>query len=211
MDFSAFWSGLSVLNRALFVSAAFFSVFFVWQMIAAFIGIGGDGGIDDGSSATPDTQDHPPDTHETVSLFKMVSVRSVMAFATLFSWASALYMSLGNMSTNKALLLGLIWGVAAMAAVALVMNALRKITHTGNLVIASCVGATASVYLDIPAGGVGEIRVMCGDTMTHVKARAAGGAAIRSGASVRVARMAGPDLVEVEVSDGTMPEKGGAK
>lgn len=209
MDGGTFWSGLSALNRALFVAAGFFSVFFLWQMVAAFIGLGGDGGVDDGTSATPDSQDHPPDTHETVSLFKLVSVRSVMAFATLFTWASALYMSIGGMSTNKSLLLGLVWGLAAMAAVAVIMNVLRRLTHTGNLVISSCVGATASVYLDIPPAGVGEIRVMCGDTMTHVKARAAGAAEIKSGAAVRVARMAGPDLVEVELLDS--PAKEGAR
>jgi hypothetical protein len=203
MDFSGFWSGLSGLNRALFVAAAFFSVFFVWQMISAFIGLGGDGGVDDGDASTPDTQDHPPDTHDTVSLFKMVSIRSILAFATLFTWASALYMSLGNMSTTRALLLGLAWGLSAMVAVALILNLMRRMTHSGNIQLSACVGTTASVYLDIPAGGIGEIRAMCDDVMTHVKARATDGAPIKSGTSVRVARMTAPDVVEVEPLDNT--------
>jgi hypothetical protein len=211
MDFNAFWSGLSVLNRTLYVSAAFFSVFFLWQMVAAFMGLGGDGGVDDGSSVTPESHAHPPDTHETVFLFKIVSVRSVLAFATLFTWASALYMSLGNMSTARALLLGLAWGAAAMISVTLVLHFMSRLTHSGNMVISACVGTTASVYLDIPAGGTGEIRTMCDDVMTHVKARAVGGRAIKSGASVRVVRMAAPDVAEVEPFDGPHSGKEGLK
>jgi hypothetical protein len=196
-EFNTFWSGLSLLNQALFVAAAFFSVIFAWQVIAAFTGLGGDGSIDD-ASAAPDAHDTPPEAHETVFLFKLVSIRSVAAFATLFSWASSLYMSVGNVPTTRALLMGLAWGAAAMVSVGLIMHFLAKLTHSGNINLAKCVGTTGSVYLDIPAGGVGEIRTLCGDTLTHIKARTVNGSALKSGASVRVARMATPDIVEVE-------------
>jgi hypothetical protein len=197
MDFNTFWSGLSLLNQALFVAAAFFSVIFVWQVIAAFTGLGGDGSIDD-ASAAPDAHDVPPEAHETVFLFKLVSIRSLSAFGTLFAWASSLYMSVGNVPTTRALLMGLAWGAAAMVAVTLVMHFLAKLTHSGNINLAKCVGTTGSVYLDIPAGGVGEIRTLCGDALTHIKARAAGGGTLKSGTSVRVTRMAAPDVAEVE-------------
>lgn len=197
MDFEQFWAGLTTLNRGLYVAAAFFTVFFIWQVIAAFIGLGHDGGVDD-ASATPDSHDAPPDTHETVFLFKLISVRSVLAFGTLFTWASALYMSNGDMSAARSMSIGLVWGVAAMVVVGLVFNMLSKMTSVGNIQVSSCVGATASVYLDIPANGTGEIRVLCSNVMTHVKARAAAGVAMKSGTSVRVTRMLAPDVAEVE-------------
>ena len=36
------WQGLSGLNQAFYAAAAFFSAFFVWQFIAALMGMGGD-------------------------------------------------------------------------------------------------------------------------------------------------------------------------
>jgi hypothetical protein len=133
MDFNDFWSGLSVLNRTLFVAAAFFSVFFLWHMVSAFVGLGDADGDNDGLSTDSDSPDHSLDTHESMFLFKMVSLRSVLAFATLFCWTSALYMSIGNMPTTRALLLGLAWGAAAMASVALILELMRKMTHSANI------------------------------------------------------------------------------
>ena len=80
-------------------------------------------------------------------------------------------------------------------------------TETGNIRISTCVGATGSVYLDIPADGDGEIRVLCSGVLTHLKARSANGAAVKAGAVVKVTRVTGPNSVEIEMDHSTTQGK----
>jgi hypothetical protein len=52
--------------------------------------------------------------------------------------------------------------------------------------------------MDIPAGGAGQVRVLCGGTICFINARAAGGEALKAGTPVIIKRVAGPNVVEVE-------------
>lgn len=92
-----------------------------------------------------------------------------------------------------------IWGLGAMFLVSLLVYGMRKMTETGNINISTCVGNTGNVYLDIPAGGDGEIRISCSGIMTHLKARSTDGRAVKSGTVVKVTRVTGPNSVEVEI------------
>jgi membrane protein implicated in regulation of membrane protease activity len=121
-----------------------------------------------------------------------------VAFFTLFSWAGALYMNQG-LTVVRSLSYALIWGLVAMFIVSYFFHFLQRMTETGNQRIGTCVGNVGMVYLDIPAGGQGEIRMPCSGVMTHFKARVANGAAVRAGTPVRVTRVLGPNLIEVEL------------
>lgn len=141
------------------------------------------------------------DAAETMGAFKLLSIRSVIAFFTLFSWGGALYLADGR-SVRAAIGLGGLWGVAGMAVVALLLYALPKLAHTGTLDIATAVGTVGSVYIDIPEGGEGEIRTEVGGVMSHVKARASDGQAIKAGTAVVVERVVFGNRVEVRAVEG---------
>jgi hypothetical protein len=192
------WHGLTLINQWFYCAAIFFGVFFLWQLIMTFLGLTTDGGSDLDTQPDP-SWDHPTttDAHDTMAAFKLVSLRSVVAFFTLFTWAGALYMNTGK-PMGYALTLALIWGLVAMVLVALLVRLMGRMTESGNMQIASCVGSAGAVYLDIPAGGVGEIKTMCNGMTTHFKARAAGGGGLKAGSAVRVLRIVGPNVVEVE-------------
>lgn len=197
------WSGLSAVSQWFFVGAVFFSVFFIWQIIAAMIGLGGDA-HDDVTTHVDVSTDHGPgdataqaDAHETVLAFRLLSVRSVLAFFTLFSWAGALYLASGK-AVNVAVIYAVLWGLAALTLVSLLLHLLRRLVETGTPRMGTCVGCLGTVYLDIPAEGMGEVRVAVSGVMTHVKARAAGGSAIRAGTDVRVLRLLGTTTLEVQ-------------
>ena len=96
------WDAMSSLNRAFYCSATFFSVFFIWQMLAALLGLAGD---DADVDADTDLDAHGPDcsSHDfeqgadtdssaTLVAFKLLSIRAIITFCTLFSWGSALYL-----------------------------------------------------------------------------------------------------------------------
>lgn len=190
------WTALTPLNQGFYTAAAFFSVFLVWQMASALLGLGG--GEDNLEVAPSPDAAHASidDAHETVTTFQWLSVRSLMAFFTLFSWAGALYLNHG-MPVGLAVGCAMLWGGAALLIVAWLMHALRRLSSSGNLRIATCLGAESTVYLDIPATGTGEIRVLCSGVMTHVKARAAAGVELKAGTPVKVTRIIGTDVVEV--------------
>ncbi len=194
------WDGLGAATRVFYGMAAFFSVFFVWQIIAAFLGLGGDevdaGGLDAGDVDAPDEVGHP-DAVESSQAFKILSFRSIIIFFTLFSWGSALYTTEG-MPVLRAMGISSIWGVCGMLLIASVIYALGRLGEEGTKNMASCKGALGTVYLDIPAGGFGEIKTTVGDVVEHVKAQSVNGEALSAGTPVRVVQVVGQAWVKVE-------------
>lgn len=214
------WNNLSDINQIFYGVAVFFSVFFLWQLIAMLLGLGGDevdagadadvdadvggdadmdGNVDLEGDAAADQFEHgaQADAAETMTAFKLLSIRSIITFFTLFTWGTALYLNNG-LDLTRALIYGIGWGLAGMFIVALLFYWMRKLTETGNIKLGSCIGTLGTVYLDIPEGGFGEVRVTVSGHVSYVKARAAGAAALKSNTPVRVSRRLGQNTVEVE-------------
>ncbi len=207
------WNGLDSIIRGFYISAVFFSVFLVWQLIAALIGLAGDSDMDsaDGHDFSHDVghdMDHDfahdadhdlsaTEAHDTTIAFKLLSIRSILAFCTLFSWAGAMYMQIG-VPLSMALFFALMWGIGAMLVVAAFFHVMKRMTESGNLNVASCVGTQGTVYIDIPEGSVGEARVTVDGVVQVLRARSAGGVALAAGTVVTVTRMMGPNSIEVK-------------
>ena len=199
----AWWTGLNTLNQGLYVVAIFFSTLFLWQFIAALVGLSGD--VDVGDSGDADLGDAGPEVddgfHESgLAAFKLLSIRSVIAFGMLFGWAGALYLQSG-LDVHKSFLYGLVWGAAGMVIVAYFFRSIQHLTETGNAQLETCIGASGEVYLDIPASGAGQVRVMESGAVTYVSARGKDGEAIPSKTPVRVLRTVDTTTVEVEPID----------
>jgi hypothetical protein len=194
---SDWWDGLSALTRGFYCAAAFFGVFFAWQLVSTFMGLGGDG-LADGDELSAD-HGTGGDAEATMGAFKLLSIRSVVTFLTLFTWGGALYLSAGR-SVSYAVGVSTVWGLAGMVAVSLILYALPKLTQNGTRNLAAATGAEGVVYLDIPDGGEGEIRAKVGGVMTHVRARAADGRGLKAGTPVVVARVVGGNRVEVHAA-----------
>lgn len=197
----AWWQELSGLNRFFFGGAILLSLPFLWQLAAAFIGLDADSATDSDLDAGAETGDSvASDADATVMAFKLLSVRALLAFFVLFFWSAALYLQRG-VPLVSTLGVSLLWGVAGLVCVGLLLYLLPKLAHSGTRNLESAVGGEATVYLDIPAGGMGEVRAAVDGTLCHLKARATDGAAIKAGTRVRIARRVGQTLVEVTACD----------
>jgi membrane protein implicated in regulation of membrane protease activity len=108
-----------------------------------------------------------------------------------------MYLDRGEQIT-LVLLYSVLWGGVAMFGVAGIFYLLRRMTETGTPNIASCLGKTGSVYLDILPEGQGEARLIVSGAVSFVKARAVGDKGIKAGTPVRVVRVLGPTTVQVE-------------
>jgi hypothetical protein len=196
------WDSLTKINQTFYSAAAFFSVFFIWQLIAVFFGLDeGDSDVD-GDIDGDGTYDHfehgaESDALESVTSFKLLSVRSIITFFTLFTWGTAFTLNEGQ-ELGKSMAYGSAWGLAGMIIVALLFYMLKKLVETGNKKIATCVGTEGTVYLNIPKNGTGEIRVTVSDVVSHVKARGVDGKAIVANTPVKVLKLVGQNTVEVE-------------
>lgn len=194
------WNNLSPLTQGFYCAATFFGVLFLWQLISVFIGLGGEHEAH-GDAAHGGTYEHfehgaETDAAETTEAFRLLSIRSIVTFFTLFTWAGALYLD-RDAPIATAMLYAIGWGLAGMILIALVFHWMRKLTETGNLDLNTCVGRQGTVYLDIQEGMLGEVRVNVSGVATHVKARTADSKELKSGVPVTVTRVLDQSTVEV--------------
>ncbi len=202
------WNSLTYINQMFYGAAMFFSVFFVWQLIAALMGLSGEegevegGGDDLGDDAAYDDFESGAETDvlETTVSFQILSIRSILTFFTLFTWGCALYLN-RNTPTTVAMTYSVIWGLAGMFSIAFVFYGLRRLTESGTKDLSTSIGKAGSVYLDIPEGGTGEVRVTVSGVISYVKARASGGRELKAGIPVRVVRRLDKTTVEVKPID----------
>ncbi|MBN1673406.1 MAG: hypothetical protein JXR37_20340 [Kiritimatiellae bacterium] len=204
------WNGLTTLNQVFYGAAVFFGGLFVWQMIAAFIGLGGGEGELDGADAGEADMDagdadadfdgdaDEPDAAETTASFTLISIRSLITFFTMFSVAGALLLDNGR-SIPSAMTFSTMWGLVGMFVIAGLIYLLRKLTATGTMDLGTAVGTPGTVYLDIPRDGWGEVRVMVSGVVSYIKARTVDGKPLKSGTPVAVVRRLGTRL-EVQPS-----------
>jgi hypothetical protein len=209
---------LALLSEIYWGAAVFFSVIFVWQLLGTLFGhaagadhadvAGADAagahdavGAHDaaGAHGGHDAQEAAVHGAESVASFKLLSIRSVVAFGVLFGWAGVLYTKYnpeGN--PNWTMLYSILWGLVGMLIVSSIFYFLRRMTETGTPRLSTCVGQRGTVYMDIPAGGTGKVRTVVSNTVSFVGARAASGEALAAGTPVVVKRLLDSSTVEVE-------------
>ena len=212
------WGALDAASKAFFVIASFFSVLFLWQLLMTMIGLSGSEGGDVDAGDVEADADIAGEVHgdfdaaevhdggagldyeaETSMSFKLLSLRSIIAFGMLFGWAGVLYRLVEGVPTDRTILYSLGWAFAGALLVSLLLYLMKRLQETGTQRLSSCVGLPGTVYMDIPAAGEGKVRTVVSGAVSFVRARgAAGGAALPAGTPVRVRRLLDHATVEVE-------------
>jgi membrane protein implicated in regulation of membrane protease activity len=85
-----------------------------------------------------------------------------------------------------------------MLAVSYTLRWILRQQEIGNVSVWSAIGEDASVYMNIPEGGTGKVRVKVSGAISFVNARSSDGAALPAGTKVRVVRVVNDNLLEVE-------------
>lgn len=193
---TTWWNALSPLNQTLYGIAVCISVPFIWQLAASLVGLSHDGDLD-GAGGDAGADGDAGDAVATVLAFKLLSMRALLTFFTLFFWAAALYLEQG-LTLPDVFGTALLWGLGGMALVALLLHLLPKLAHSGTRNLDSAVGTEATVYVDIPAHGTGEVRVVASGSVSYVKARSRTGEALNAGTPVTVCDRIGQTILVVE-------------
>lgn len=205
----AWWEGLSALNKVFAISALAFSVAFLVQMIMMLLGLDAQGHGDLGGSDihAPDLHDIQHDVGHDTGLddgsygvtLTFLSVRSIMAFGTLFSWAGTLYLAAGT-SVILAIIYSFLWGLAGLFGVSYLLYWLLRMQEVGNVPLWKAIGEQGTVYMDIPEGGIGKVRILCGGTVCFVNARSRSGEPLPAGTAIKAVGTLDERTLEVDLA-----------
>jgi len=172
--------------------AVFGSIFFGITCFLAIIGIGGlDDGIDiDADGAALDHVDHG------FLDFNLFSIRSILAFLTVFGWGGVMWGHHGWIGFIAAFAAG----TATMFLTAFVIWGLMKLQTSGTVSNRQFIGQPGSVYLSIPGGrsNPGKVTVRFNGATRELKAVA--DEPIPSGAAVVVVELIADSLFLVKKS-----------
>ena len=170
--------------------AVFGTIFFGLTCLLAIFGIGGvDDGIDiDADGVSLDHIDHG------FLDFNLFSIRSILAFLTVFGWCGVMWGHHGIWGFIAAFAAG----IATMFLTALVIWGLMKLQSSGTIANRQFIGQTGSVYLGIPGGRSesGKITVRLKGATHELKAVA--DEAIPTGSAVTVVEQIADSLFLVQ-------------
>ena len=184
-ELSNFLAG-TTLNSIYWGLAVFGSIFFGITCLLAIIGVGG---LDDGMDIDADgiSLDHVDHGFLDFNLF---SLRSILAFLTVFGWGGVMWGHHGLWGFIAAFAAG----VATMFLTALVIWGLMKLQSSGTISNRQFIGQSGSVYLSIPGGrsDAGKIIVRLKGATHELKAVA--DEAIPTGSAVMIAEQISDSL-----------------
>jgi membrane protein implicated in regulation of membrane protease activity len=157
------WENISLLEQIFVLIAAPSTLILIIQTIMLLFG-----GFEDASSyENADFAEGDPEIEQTdTDGLRLLSVRGIMTFLTVFGWSGVIMMGMGLHPAIAAAVSGLL-GFAALYGMALMTRGLMKLQESGNPDYRRALGKTAQVYITIPPAGQGQgkINLILGDAL----------------------------------------------
>ncbi len=191
-----------------FICALFGGTMMILQLAMMLLGAGGDmdggdggdagdAGGDDGGGDADSGGEHS----ETTDIFRMLSIRTVIAGFAFFGLGGMA----GLIATNNqplSLLFAFGAGLVAIYIVYYIYASMVRLRSDGSISDRTLVGSVGNVYLRIPAegAGAGKVLVVQQDRTMEYEAITAG-PELKSGTPVVVIRVVSPTTVEVRAND----------
>jgi len=209
---NSFMAGLSVLEKLYLACAVFGGGFFILRTILMLTGIGdtdtdadadaGDFDHADADHADVDNADqfddidHGDHGHHDAGL-KLLTIQGLTAFIMMFGltgFAVSRGSVLGSVFT---ITIGILVGVFAMWLVAKGFALMKSLQSTGNMQIYDAIGEEGTVYLTIPAEGIGKIRITISGRLKVKDAVSQDKVEFKTGTRVRVTEISTGGLLSV--------------
>lgn len=154
---SGWWNSISSFEKFFWVLAIPFSALFIIQMFLLIIGI--EGSVDDFEiqsdidlDTSTDVEDYDNSNLEPNAPLKLVTLRNIIIFFTIFSWTGIIG-SRNDYSKIFTILLGAILGSLVILILSIVYKFIIRLTEIGNMNLKYSIGATGQVYLTILENG----------------------------------------------------------
>ena len=190
------------------------SLFFV-RLILFFIGYHGDTDVEVDADVDVDVDvDHDfggdTDAHfdgvdahgggagEAYAVFKLLSFQSVTAFFMMFGLVGLALRKEAALVEAWSLLGAMCAGAFSFWVIGKIMHLMKGLQSSGTMTVANAIGQEGSIYLTIPAGGVGKVQVTVQDHLRIFSAVARKQGRIRTGERVTVVGVSSGNTLVVE-------------
>ncbi|MDR1906352.1 MAG: hypothetical protein LBQ27_05550 [Clostridiales bacterium] len=191
------FESLHTTEQVLFAIATAASALLVIQLILLILGLGNDSDAFDGGDASD--ADIPSNSTSPIELggLKIFTIRGIIAFFAAGGWVA--FGTFDGLS-YWSFALGAAAGAAVTVALAFLMNAVMKLEKSGNILYDKAIGATGTVYLNIPPkrSGTGKITVMIQQHLAECEAVTDDTEKIETGAVIKVTAMIDANTFLVE-------------
>ena len=205
----AWWNGLTVMEQILYCVAIPSTLVLLLQTILAFCGFdhGGQGGNISDTSGIDFDVDVPDDVSFDTDIggggqvsdlgsMHFFTMQGIVAFLCIFGWSAIIILHGGGNGTVS-VLLGLVFGFAAMYVVAKIIQLSSRMTQSGTLNLNNALGESGRVYLTIPprGQGTGKINITVQGNFLEFDAVNNSSVPIKTGENIRVIDIEGNYLV----------------
>jgi len=169
--FTQWWLSLGLAGQIMATAAIPMTVVMLLQLLLMIFGFGF--GTPD-SDADVDSCDSPANeagTYGNSSLFKVFTIRGIVAFFALGGWAGLAALAAG-LQLIWAIQIALLAGVAAMILASLAIRLALRMQDSGNLNINNALSQPAEVYITIPAlrANTGKITMLLQERFVELDA-----------------------------------------
>ena len=154
--FNSWWNEIGLVGQIMASAAIPMTVVMILQLVLMIIGVGVDSDtdtdIDDGVIDTS-AETTPPESGSCgkSGVFKIFTIRGIVAFFALGGWAGLAALSAG-LHPFWAIQISLFAGVCALMLAAIVIRLALRMQTSGNLNLNNAVSQIADVYIRIPPG-----------------------------------------------------------
>ena len=192
--FTAWWQGLSLVGQIMACAAIPMTVIMLLQLVLMITGAGFSGGseTDYDSEGEPDN-DHPANEagHNTSSIWRIFTIRGIVAFFALGGWAGLAALSAG-LRALWSIQIALLVGVAALLTASLVIQLALKMQDSGNINMKNALSKTAEVYITIPPArtNTGKVTMLLQERFVELEAVTDNESEIRPNTKVEVVALA---------------------
>jgi hypothetical protein len=193
-------AGLSGLEKIYLICAVFGGGLFLLRTILMLFGVAhadtdmdaghfdhGDGHFDDFDSGS----------HDVDAGLKLLTVQGLTAFIMMFGLTGFSISRSSAFGAILTIIMGLVVGFLGMLLVAKGFSMMRALQSSGNISIYDAIGEEGTVYLTIPAEGIGKIQIVVSGRLKVMDAVSHDRVAIKTGERISVAEITSGGLLSV--------------
>ncbi|HAA43520.1 MAG TPA: hypothetical protein DCE02_05915 [Ruminiclostridium sp.] len=174
------WNAMPGFEKFFWFFAIPFTAVFLLQLIMLFIGLGDDAGDMTGDADfldgfgmpegidvpegidMPEGVDVPDDADDGIfpNVFKVLSIRNIITFFTIFGWAGITFCNIGA-GKIITVIASIFLALAVTIVISMLFLTIIRLTESGNVNLQDAVGHIGEVYVPIPANesGIGKVHV----------------------------------------------------
>lgn len=181
---------MSGLELGFTICAAVGGGIFIIRTVLQFVG-----GLDDADLG--DIGDSDVDLSDSDASFRLLSLQGASAFLMMFGLAGRALLLDNKASAGMALLGAVVAGAICFLIISWIFRAGKRLQSSGNLDNRAAVGEQGTVYLTIPAGGVGKVQVKVAGHLKVLDAMSEDKEDLKTETEIKVVRVTGDNILVV--------------